>query len=405
MIVSEYYPEMFQRKRGKKDHEEWGKIKSMILLELMKEPDTRSGLKLKVNEQLKREGSLPISIKTVVRHLRNPDKTGLIDLGIVRERNGLLELSLTTPRKIAKFIDELSKNKTIGPRVSYFIDRIFAEAFLSPYGDKFINGFRIESYLKEGINNKLEELNFDRNQYHGLFFDDITFNLVDAILSGKEYSPQEDTLEIIRKMDLLSVVIGASNEIRGEIDTLFKVNYVLQVLNKINLYEKSRYDEELKYLINLLDVTVFHLSNKEIMEFKPNDTLSLEEFTALLEKFKDLLVKAISGQFTEDRSFNWKYAILKDHNINGGPAGVEFGYSFWLIEALLRPMNSVRVVHRGLAWLTEAFFRQIYFYGRNTVLIEDDKEYWDLRKKKGLKSDDLYINYGSLGVFKENLES
>jgi len=154
MFVSEYYPEISQRKRAVKDHEEWGKIKSMILLELMKEPDTRSGLKLKVNEQLKREGSLPISIKTVVRHLRNPDKTGLIDLGIVRERDGLLELSLTTPKKIAKFIDELSKNKTIGPRVSYFIDRMFAEAFFSPFGDRFINSPRINNYIFDEIKKK-----------------------------------------------------------------------------------------------------------------------------------------------------------------------------------------------------------------------------------------------------------
>jgi len=34
------------------------------------------------------------------------------------------------------------------------------------------------------------------------------------------------------------------------------------------------------------------------------------------------------------------------------------------------------------------------------IFIEEDKEYWDLRKMKGLKSDDLYINNGSLGVFK-----
>ena len=404
-MSDEHLEESEKKKRLQGKHEEWGEIKSRVLLELMKGPDTRSGLKLKLNEQFKKEGYKPITIKTIVYHLRDPKKNGLIDIGIVEEKNGLLKLSLTTPRKIAKFIDELSKNKTIGPRVSYFIDRIFAEAFLSPYGDKFINGFRIESYLKEGINNKLEELKFDKNQYHGLFFGDITFHLVDAMRRGKEYSPQEDTLEIMRKMDLLSVVIGASKEIRGEIDTLFKINYVLQVLSKIKLYEKSWYDEELKYLINLLDVTVFHLSNKEIMEFKLNDTLSLEEFTTLLEKFKDLLFKAISGQFAEDRSFNWKYAILKDDDINGGPAGLEHAYSFWLLEGLLRPMRKVRVVHRGLAWLTEALFRQIHFYGRDTIFIEDDKEYWDLRKKKGLKSDDLYINYGSFEVFKENLES
>jgi len=33
----------------------------------------------------------------------------LFDIGVVEEKNGLLELSLTTPRKIATFIDELSK--------------------------------------------------------------------------------------------------------------------------------------------------------------------------------------------------------------------------------------------------------------------------------------------------------
>ena len=56
--MPEYYPELFEkRKRSARDHEEWGKIKSMILLELMKGPDTRSGLKLKINEQLKKEGA------------------------------------------------------------------------------------------------------------------------------------------------------------------------------------------------------------------------------------------------------------------------------------------------------------------------------------------------------------
>jgi len=83
------------------------------------------------------------------------------------------------------------------------------------------------------------------------------------------------------------------------------------------------------------------------MEFKRDDTLSLEEFTALLDKFKELLFKVISNQFTEDRLFNWKYEILKDYDINGVPAGVKFAYSHWLNEALLRPMNSVRVVHGG----------------------------------------------------------
>ena len=116
-----------------------------------------------------------------------------------------------------------------------------------------------------------------------------------------------------------------------------------------------------------------------------------------ISKNKKLPSKAISGQFTEDRSFNWKYTILKDYDINGEPASVEHAYSFWLIEGLLRPMRKVRVVLRGLACLTETLFRQIYFYGREIIFIENDKEYWDLGEKKGLKSGDLYINYGSFG--------
>jgi len=362
MLVSEYYPEMFQRKRGVKDHEEWGKIKSMILLELMKGPDTRSGLKLKVNEQLKREGSLPISIKTVVRHLRNPDKTGLIDLGIVRERNGLLELSLTTPRKIAKFIDELSKNKTIGPRVSYFIDRVFAEAFFSAFGDRFMNRHRIDNYIDDQIKRELERLairDYISDQVGKEIIEKFKeFNIVEGWYStislrisqlinfegdkliiediNKHHSlVSKKSLDVWKQMDVLSIILGASREIRGNIDTLFKVSYVLMVINRIELSRKIEIEEGYRKIVNLMDFTVFQYPNSLILEFEPIGKIPEE---SILEKFLQLLKKAISGEITIDRTFNKEFSILETLKPWIAPEVAEMLYSGKITEMLLGPL-------------------------------------------------------------------
>ena len=362
MLVSEYYPEMFQRKRGKKDHEEWGKIKSMILLELLKGPDTRSGLKLKVNEQLKREGSLPISIKTIVRHLRNPDKTGLIDLGIVRERNGLLELSLTTPRKISKFIDELSKNKTIGPRVSYFIDRVFAEAFFSPFGDRFMNRHRIDNYINDQIEREFERLAIrdyisdqvgkeiiekfkEFNIVEGWYFT-ISLRIRQLINFEGDKLIIEDinkdnpllskiSLDVWKQMDVLSIILGASREIRGNIDTPFKVSYVLMVINRIELSRKIEIEEDYRKIVNLMDFTVFKYPNSLISDFKPIGKIPEE---SILEKFLQLLKKAISGEFTIDRTFSKEFSILETLKPWIAPEVAEMLYSGKITEMLLGPL-------------------------------------------------------------------
>ena len=339
--MSEYYPEMFQRKRSVKDHEEWGKVKSMILLELMNGPDTRSGLKLKINEQLKREGALPISIKTIVRHLRNPDKTGLIDLGIVRERDGLLELSLTTPRKIAKFIDELSKNKTIGPRVSYFIDRVFAEAFFSAFGDRFINSPRINNYISDEIEKELKGLNIkeDWSSYIAhyivlLIHYEGEKDIIDKI-NGQISEESKKALKIWKQLDVLSIILGASREIRGNIDTLFKVSYILMVLSRIELSRKIEIDENYGDIVNLLDLTIFQYPNSLILDFKPIDSIS-EEF--VLEKFLQLLREAISGKLKIDRTFNKEFSILGTLKPDLTIEVVEVNYSIKLAEMLLKPL-------------------------------------------------------------------
>ena len=70
----EHLEECEKKKRLQGKHEEWGEIKLRVLLELIKGPHTRSGLKLKLNEQFKKEGYKPITIKTIVYHLRDPKK-------------------------------------------------------------------------------------------------------------------------------------------------------------------------------------------------------------------------------------------------------------------------------------------------------------------------------------------
>jgi len=377
--VSEYYPELFERrKRSSRDHEEWGKIKSMILLELMKGPETRSGLKLKINEQLKKEGNLPISIKTIVRHLRDSDKKGLIDRKIVRERKGLLELPLSNPEEIAKFIDELSKNKTIGLKVSYFVDRAFAEAFLSPFGDRFSNYNRIHKVVDIGINNiylnpELKQYEEDvrailvavlhvRIEYMGngdvsfIFHARNTFvpDLHDGIIppdvdllakidppgpipfyldvgfaAELDYETIKKVIEFADKSDLLSIIIRASKEIRGEIDTFFKVCYILNVLDNVNLFHRAKVNSSIKGLINILDLTMFHVPNWEIEKINPK--------SEILEEFKELLFKAINGSFYEDRSFNYEYTILNLNKEGIALSSKETSLGWEISEALYNP--------------------------------------------------------------------
>jgi len=113
---------------------------------------------------------------------------------------------------------------------------------------------------------------------------------------------KERIMGIANKVDLLSIIIEAAKEIRGEIDTLFKVYYTLNVLNKANLIHKAQSDGSIRDLINILDLTMFHVPNWLIKESEIRDET--------IEKFKKLIFKAVKGRLHEDRSFNSKYAIL-----------------------------------------------------------------------------------------------
>jgi len=333
-----YTEPLEKKKRSKGKHEKWGEIKSIILLELMKEPDTRSGLKLKLNKQLKREGRKPVSMKAIVYHLRAPKKNGLIDIGIVEEKNGLLKLSLTTPKKIAKFIDELSKNKTIGPRVSYFIDRVFAEAFLSPFGDMFPNYLRIHEYIAWIISSILEDSNFEEKKKYNIITEifagrtDIIgsqrlSNLDNFKLIHETKEEVKEAIKIVNEMDILSIIKEAIEMIRGGINTQFKVSYVLSVMNKVNFISERVKDDavgwvpktmensslsESAILAGIMDRSLKGVKIKDLFLFHiPNEVITrLDIDDKTIEKFKDLLFKSIDGQLREDRSLNPDNAIL-----------------------------------------------------------------------------------------------
>jgi len=278
---------------------------------------------------------------------------------------------LTTPRKIAKFIDELSKNKTIGPRVSYFIDRIFAEAFFSPFGDWFINSFRISDYISEEIEKELKKFDLKGN----LSFE--IAHYIDLLIKqeGEKYvidqiniRPPEikEALEIWKQLDVLSIILGASKEIRGNIDTLFKVSYVLMVMSKIELSRKIESDEDYRKIVNLLDLTVFQYPNSLILDFKPIDSIPEE---LIFKKFLQLLREAILGKFKIDRTFNKEFSILETLKPGNGPEIAEGRYSIKIARMLLELL-----------------------YGKEHITMEGAQKLGEIRKQKGLDSF-LFLTY------------
>jgi len=163
-------------------------------------------------------------------------------------------------------------------------------------------------------------------------------DIIDKINKINKQMPEKSkkALEIWKQLDVLSIILGASREIRGNIDTLFKVCYTLMVLSRIELSQKIEIDENYRDIINLLDFTIFQYPNSLILDFKPIDSIP-EEF--ILEKFLQLLKKAISGEFTIDRTFNKEFSILGTLKPEPPPIGnFEFNYSMEFAGMLQKPL-------------------------------------------------------------------
>ena len=154
-------------------------------------------------------------------------------------------------------------------------------------------------------------------------------------LNGQISEESKKALKIWKQLDVLSIILGASREIRGNIDTLFKVSYILMVLSRIELSRKIEIDENYGDIVNLLDLTIFQYPNSLILDFKPIDSIS-EEF--VLEKFLQLLREAISGELKIDRTFNKEFSILRTLKPDLTIEVVEVNYSIKLAEMLLKPL-------------------------------------------------------------------
>jgi hypothetical protein len=271
--------------------------------------------------------------------------------------------------------------------VSYFIDRVFAEAFFSPFGDRFMNSHRIDNYIEDQIERELEkvairdyiheqvgeeiiekfkEYNIEEGWYSSisnLISDLISFEGDKYIIERINKQPplvSKKALEIWKQMDVLSIILGASREIRGNIDTLFKISYVLMVINRIELSKKIEIEEGYKKIVNLMDFTVFQYPNSLILEFKPIGKIPEE---SILEKFLQLLKKAISEEFTIDRTFSKEFSILETLEPTIPLDSIEFAYSKKITEMLLgslfrkgsitreeaQKLNEIRE-QKGLSW-------------------------------------------------------
>jgi len=172
----------------------------------------------------------------------------------------------------------------------------------------------IHEQVGEEIIEKFKEYNIEEGWYSSisnLIRELISFEGDKYIIENVNKQPplvSKKALEIWKKMDVLSIILGASREIRGNIDTLFKVCYVLMVINRVELSKKIEVEEGYKKIVNLIDFTLFQYPNSLILEFEPIGKIPEE---SILEKFLQLLKKAISGEFTIDRTFSKEFSILE----------------------------------------------------------------------------------------------
>jgi len=108
------------------------------------------------------------------------------------------------------------------------------------------------------------------------------------------------------------------------------------------------------------DFTVFQYPKSLILEFKPIGNIPEE---SILEKFLQLLKKAISGEFTIDRTFSQEFSILETLKPTIPLDSIEFAYSKKITEMLLgslfrkgsitreeaHNLNEIRE-QKGLSW-------------------------------------------------------
>jgi hypothetical protein len=263
-------------KKGKKEKEDYRgshlkrfEIKSEIILALINGSLTFDELFEKINYTYKNKYISKFNKKKITRkdirfHLYNEEygltksKTGKV----IILKNGKLSLNITNPDSVASMIDYLIINDEYGLKIQRALDLVFIFCVMSPYGDFPFEGIKFYEYLR---NNDIEFINYDTIEMMG----DI------------------QNIEILLKNDNeIKTVLDAIKSIRGEINTYFKIAYILKVMEiskKVETLEVN--SKELLEKFMLYSFSLFPLSKKEI----ENQAMYIEE--DIIKEFFENIIK------------------------------------------------------------------------------------------------------------------
>ena len=262
-------------KRGPHGTEDKFKAKILLLFiqeipssEEIKPPFTRT----KLVQYFKNE-------KSIDYHLYD-SRNGLVTNRVLISTDGYLLLNLKDGSAVARMIKHLWNVPEIGPKIRYFFEKAFIEAFLSNYGDRFVIRLDLYQYLdkKNDRTRSLLSKEIDRQlKKEPNHFEELNIKIGELERLFMQYEPvNPDNNDIqqknVKQEELISALIDFVWT-RRHLDIQFMLAYILNVIeisrtvqriernwqniSKLELFERNMSGE----------FSLYHKSEKEIRKF------------------------------------------------------------------------------------------------------------------------------------------
>ncbi len=217
--------------------------------------------------------------KSIDYHLYD-SRNGLVTNRVLISTDGYLSLNLKDGSAVARMIKHLWNVPEVGPKIRYFFEKAFIEAFLSNYGDRFVIRLDLYQYLDKK-NNRTRSLlskEIDRQlKKEPNHFEELNIKIGELERLFMQYEPvNPDNNDIqqknVKQEELISALIDFVWT-RRHLDIQFMLAYILNVIeisrtvqriernwqniSKLELFERNMSGE----------FSLHHKSEKEIRKF------------------------------------------------------------------------------------------------------------------------------------------
>lgn len=217
--------------------------------------------------------------KSIDYHLYD-SRNGLVTNRVLISTDGYLSLNLKDGSAVARMIKHLWNVPEIGPKIKYFFEKAFIEAFLSNYGDRFVIRLDLYQYLekKNDRTRSLLSKEIDRQlKKEPNHFEELNIKIGELERLFMQYEPvNPDNNDIqqknVKQEELISALIDFVWT-RRHLDIQFMLAYILNVIeisrtvqriernwqniSKLELFERNMSGE----------FNLYHKSEKEIRKF------------------------------------------------------------------------------------------------------------------------------------------